>query len=81
MSIQSWRDAPEIRLSEIHPSEIHIGDVIRTMRLTRRRCTVKMIGVPREIPGQWTFYCRDDSGRRHTCTFQEDELVRRFAMG
>ncbi len=74
MAIQNWGDAPEIP-----PSQIRVGDVIGTMLPTGLRYTVKMIGTPQKSPGQWTFFCRDDGGQQYTSTFQDDELVRRYA--
>lgn len=74
MAIQDWSDAPEIP-----PSQIRVGDVIGTLLPTRLRYRVTMIGAPQKRPGKWTFFCRDDRGLQHTSTFQEDELVRRYA--
>ena len=74
MVIQNWCDA-----SQIHPSEIRVGDVIGTMRATNLRYTVKLIGGPQTSPRQWTFFGRDDKGLQHTITFGEDELVCRYA--
>lgn len=74
MGIQDWTDA-----SQIHPSKIRVGDVIGTLRPTQLRLTVKMISGPQTTPRRWTFFGRDDSGRQHTSTFGEDEMVRRYA--
>jgi hypothetical protein len=74
MTIQNWRDAPQI-----HPSEIRVGDIIGTMRDTEQRYTVRLISGPRTGPKQWTFFCRDDAGLQQTSTFKEDDLVRRYA--
>lgn len=74
MAIQDWGDAPEI-----HPSKIRVGDVIGTLRPTTMRYTVKMISEPQTAPRRWTFFGRDDTGRQHTGTFSENELVRRYA--
>jgi hypothetical protein len=64
-------DAPQVR-----PWEVRVGDIIGTGRL---RYTVKLIGGPQTTPKQWTFFGRDASGRQHTDTFGENDLVSRFA--
>jgi hypothetical protein len=74
MAIQNWCDAPEI-----HPSEIKVGDVIGTRRKTDLRYTVKMISGPQSGPKQWTFFGADGYGCQHTGTFNDSQLVRRYA--
>ncbi|HET7073825.1 MAG TPA: hypothetical protein VFI55_07060 [Mycobacterium sp.] len=74
MAIENWCDAPQI-----HPSEIRVGDIIGTVRSTQLRLTVKLISGPQTTPRQWTFFSRDDTGRRYTNTFAEDDFVRRYA--
>lgn len=74
MAVHNWGDAPEI-----HPSEIRVGDVIGTTGPSQLPYTVRLIGAPQKITGQWTFFGRDDQGLQHTTTFRENELVRRFA--
>ncbi|KAA1251509.1 hypothetical protein F0Q45_04020 [Mycobacterium simiae] len=74
MEIHDWRDAPQI-----HPAEIRVGDVIGTVDPTHRRYTVKLISGPQKSPKLWTFFGRDDEGLQHSSTFQEDQLVRRYA--
>jgi hypothetical protein len=74
VAIQNWGDAPEI-----HPSQIRVGDVIGTMRPTDVRYTVKLISGPQTSPRRWTFFGSDAKGQQQTCTFGEDDLVRRYA--
>lgn len=74
MAIQNWCDAPQI-----HPSQVRVGDIIGTLRPTELRLTVKLISGPQTTPRQWTFFSSDGTGRQRTCTFGEDELVRRYA--
>jgi hypothetical protein len=74
MAVENWRDA-----TEIHPSQIRVGDVIGTRRPTELRMTVKMISGPQSGAQQWTFFSRDDKGQQRTSTFRDDELVRRYA--
>jgi hypothetical protein len=74
MGIQNWCDA-----SQVHPSEIRVGDLIGTVQATNLRYTVKLISGPQRSPRQWTFFGRDNEGLQHTGTFGEDELVRRYA--
>ena len=71
MAVENWRDA-----TEIHPSQIRVGDIIGTRRPTELRMTVKMISGAQ----QWTFFSRDDRGQQRTSTFRDDELVRRYAQ-
>lgn len=71
--MQSWADA-----IEIHPSEIRVGDVIGTLRPTDVRYAVKMISGPLTSPRRWTFFGSDSKGCQLTCTFGEDDLVRRY---
>jgi hypothetical protein len=73
VSIQNWPDAPQI-----HPSQIQVGDIIDTTRPTGLRYTVKLISGPQTTPRQWTFFGRDAEGLRHTRTFGENDLVRRY---
>lgn len=74
MTVDSWRDA-----TEIHPSQIRVGDIIGTRRPTEVRTTVKMISGPQTGAQQWTFFSRDDNGQQRTSTFGDGELVRRYA--
>jgi hypothetical protein len=74
MAIQNWCDA-----IEIHPSQIRVGDVIGTRRPSESRLTVKIISGPQSGAGQWTFFSRDDTGQQRTSTFDDGELVRRYA--
>ena len=64
---------------EIHPSQIRVGDVIGMTRRTDLRYTVKLISGPQASPKQWTFFGRDAEGLQHTCSFGENDLVRRYA--
>lgn len=74
MAIESWGDAPEI-----HPSQIKVGDVIGTLRPTEVRYAVKLISGPQSSPRRWTFFGSDSKGQQQTCTFGENDLVRRYA--
>jgi hypothetical protein len=74
METDDWRDA-----TEIHPSQIRVGDIIGTRRPTELRLTVRMISGPQAGPRQWTFFSQDNKGQQRTSTFGEDELVRRYA--
>jgi hypothetical protein len=74
MAIDNWCEAVEI-----HPSQIRVGDVIGTRRPSESRLTVKMISGPRSGAGQWTFFSRDVTGQQRTSTFDDGELVRRYA--
>jgi hypothetical protein len=74
MAIQSWGDAPEI-----HPSQIRVGDVIGTVEPDHAGYTVKLISGPQASPRRWTFFGSDSKGRQQTCTFGENDLVRRYA--
>ena len=67
------RDAPQI-----HPSKIRVGDIIGTRHPTPLRYTVRLISGPQTNAQQWTFFGRDDNGVQHTCTFGDNELVRRY---
>ena len=73
MAIQNWCDAPEI-----HPSRIRVGDIIGTLRQSNLRYTVKLISGPQTTPRRWTFFGSDTKGQQQTCTFGEDDLVRRY---
>jgi hypothetical protein len=57
---------------------IRVGDVIGTLHPTQLRLTVKLIGEPHTTPRRWTFFSRDSTGREHTDTFTQDEVVRRY---
>ena len=74
MAIQNCAGA-----SQIHPSQIRVGDIIGTTRPTRRRDTVRMISGPQTTPRHWTFFGRDAEGLQHTSTFGDDDLVHRYA--
>lgn len=74
MATTDWRDAPEI-----HPSEIRVGDTIGTVDAAHLPYIVKMISGPQSGGKRWTFFGRDDRGRDYSSTFNEDDLVRRFA--
>ena len=74
IAIQNCRDA-----SQIHPSQIRVGDIIGTTRPIGLRYVVKLISGPQTTPRQWTFFSRDDNGLQRTSTFGEDDLVRRYA--
>jgi hypothetical protein len=74
VAIQNWRDAPEI-----HPSQIRVGDIIGTVQPDHARYTVKLISGPQTSPRRWTFFGSDSEGRQQTCTFGENDLVRRYA--
>jgi hypothetical protein len=74
MAIQNCTDA-----SQIHPSQIRVGDIIGTTRPIGLRYTVKLIGGPQTTPRQWTFFGRDVEGLQHASTFGEDDLVLRYA--
>ena len=74
MGVQEWWDA-----SQIHPSQIQVGDIIGTVDPSSRRCTVKLIGGPQAAPRHWTFFSRDAEGLQHTGTFGENDVVRRYS--
>ena len=74
IAIQNCRDA-----SQIHPSQIRVGDIIGTTRPIGLRYVVKLISGPQTTPRQWTFFGRDAEGLQHTSTFGEDDLVCRYA--
>jgi hypothetical protein len=74
MATQNSGDA-----SQIHPSQIRVGDIIGMARPIGLRYTVKMISGPQTTPRRWTFFGRDAEGLQHTSTFGEDDLVRRYA--
>lgn len=65
--------------SQIHPSQIRVGDIIGTTRPVGRRYTVKLISGPQTAPRQWTFFGRDTEGLQHTTTFGEHDFVSRYA--
>lgn len=75
MGIQNRGDA-----SQIHPSQIRVGDIIGATRPIGLRYTVKMIGGPQTTPRQWTFFGRDAEGTQRTSTFGEDDLVSKYAQ-
>lgn len=64
--------------SQIHPSQIRVGDIIGTTHPVGRRYAVKLISEPQATPRRWTFFGRDADGLQHTATFGEDDLVRRY---
>lgn len=70
-------DNPE-DASQIHPSQIRIGDIIGTTKPVGLRYAVKLISEPHTTPRRWTFFGRDAKGLQHTTTFGEDDLVHRY---
>jgi hypothetical protein len=65
--------------SQLHPSEIRVGDIIGVTDPGPLRYTVKMISEPQKSPGKWTFFGRDTDGCQHTGTFKDTDFVRRYA--
>ncbi|OSC39111.1 hypothetical protein B8W66_18085 [Mycobacterium decipiens] len=62
----------------MHPSQIRVGDIVGTADPIAVRYTVKLTSGPQTTSRRWTFFGRDAEGLRHTSTFGEDDLVRRY---